>query len=102
VSKRLLSITHENISDMMTETESHRHFSTPGETAEGHTSSNNEGSTLRITKHIASYFSLLREEKKKFFIEEPAADLQNPRSVNQDESFNADRKSNLKKTNQNY
>jgi hypothetical protein len=98
-----LSITHENISDMMqgTETESHRRFSTPGKTAEGRTSSNNEGSTLTITKHIASYFSLLRE-KKKFFMEEPAAYLQNPRSVNQDESLNADRTSNLKKTNQNY
>jgi hypothetical protein len=84
-----------------TETESHRRFSTPGETAEGRTSSNNEGSTLTITKHIAPYFSLLRE-KKKFFIEETAADLQNPRSVNQDESLNADRTSNLKKTNQNH
>jgi hypothetical protein len=85
-----------------TETESHRHFSTPGETAEGHTCSNNEGSTLTITKHIGSYFSLHREGKKKFFIEEPAADLQKSRSVNQGESLNADRKSNLKKTNQNY
>jgi hypothetical protein len=47
-----------------TETESHRRFSTPGKTAEGRTSSNNEGSTLTITKHIATYFSLLREKKK--------------------------------------
>jgi len=48
-----------------TETESHSRFSTTGETAEGRTSSNNEGSTLAITKHIASHFSLLREKKKK-------------------------------------
>jgi hypothetical protein len=46
-----------------TETEIHRRFSTPGETAEGCTSSNNEGSTLTITKHIAPFFSL--EERKK-------------------------------------
>jgi hypothetical protein len=57
-----------------TETESHRRLSTLGETAEGRTSSNKEGSTLTITKHIASYFSLHRE-KKKFFIEETAAVL---------------------------